>query len=296
LNRINSIFWVFSHSFIEYQRIDEYISNYNNFTKSIVFNFGLGKGGIGDLTKFFMYLFELCIANNIKLYYLLTNNKLDDYFKLKYNKMYISSEEIKNHITISDLNELSNLKSDIYYFVEPYIFYDFFTFKDETKLSIISYPLDRLFYFTDSVIMNANKYINNQDKYINNQDKYISIHLRLGDKYLETSLNNIICPDDERIYDEQKLFNFIEINSNKNIYFFCECKEYKLKIKDKYKFINITDYDICHTGLRNNSELQILNTVTDFYLLSYSKHIYKASYSGFSIMASKFKNIPIDDI
>ena len=85
--------------------------------------------------------------------------------------------------------------------------------------------------------------------FLNNDQNYISIHLRLGDKFLETDKVFVLCKEDVRTYNEEKLFELIEINYNKNILFFCDNNNYKLKIKTKYDKIIITDYDIGHTSL-----------------------------------------------
>ena len=121
---------------------------------------------------------------------------------------------------------------------------------------------------------------------------YISIHLRLGDKYLEIEQKYINCIDDTRSYNEQVLFNFIEENNKSTILFFCDNGSYKQTIKNKYENIIITSCSICHTGLENSTYNQVLDTITEFYLLVNSEKIYSASYSGFSLAASRFKNIP----
>ena len=62
------------------------------------------------------------------------------------------------------------------------------------------------------------------------------------------------------------------------------------EIKNKYNNILITTSEIGHTGLYNTPDKHVLDAVTEFYILAKSKLIYGASNSGFSIIASKFKN------
>ena len=64
-------------------------------------------------------------------------------------------------------------------------------------------------------------------------------------------------------------------------------------MKNKYNNIIIPDSCIGHTSLTNTTDKQILDAVSEFYLLSNSKEIYKASHSGFSTIASKFNKIPL---
>ena len=99
-----------------------------------------------------------------------------------------------------------------------------------------------------------------------------------------------------RKYNEIALFNFIENNSNQNILFFCDNNAYKLKIKTKYSFIKIFNYEIGHTSLINTTETQIFNTIIDLYIISNSQSIYMCSESGYPRVASKFNNIPIINI
>ena len=62
-------------------------------------------------------------------------------------------------------------------------------------------------------------------------------------------------------------------------------------IKKKYKKVIITGAEIGHTSLSNTTNKQVLDAVTEFYILSNSILIYAASYSGFSNMSSKFNNV-----
>jgi hypothetical protein len=123
-----------------------------------------------------------------------------------------------------------------------------------------------------------------------------SIERLASTNHLETDKSFVLCRDDRRHYNQDKLYKFIKENTDKTILFFCDNRTHKIMIKDKYPFIIVTDYDIGHTSLSNTTDLQVFNTITDFYLLSNSEHIYKSSHSGFSVMASKFRNIACSDI
>ena len=198
--------------------------------------------------------------------------------------MYIHREDINNPIYIYDINLLYNLIPNTDYILSPTSMYSI-----SNIFNKIHMPLEGVFCFSDEVKENALTCLNKSGK-------YISIHLRLGDYYLETDPLYVICKTDKREYSEKQLFQFIEKNAHKTLLFFCDNASYKRRIKDKYNFINITDFDIGHTGLSNTTYTQILNTVTEFYLLSNSESIYVASNSGFPMMSSKFKNIAIHNI
>jgi len=260
--------------------MDDYINNFDNYTKKIVYNFKMCEGGIGDCIKFFMYSLYLCMKYNIKLYYQINNIPIEKYLKLKYTKMYIQKKDITNMKMIQNEQIIYNLDNDNYNIVSPFVFYPTFNY-DNLKINI-----EDVFDFTDEIKINSTKIFPNTIK------DYISIHLRLGDKYLETDKSYVQCKDDERTYNENLIFDYIEKNSDKNIVFFCDNHNYKLKIKNKYNHIFITDCEIGHTSLLNTTDKQTLDTLTEFYIIVHSNKIVSASYSGFSIIASKFRNIP----
>jgi len=270
--------------------MENYLNNYDNFDKTLVYDFKICNGGIGDCIKYFCYALQLCIKNDIKLYYLINNIPIEKYLKLKYEKMYIEKENIFEKENISETNkiyclDIQNIKPNTYNIVYPQTFWYTFSYDN------LTIPIEEIFDFVDEIKMNSKIMLLNK---INN---YISIHLRLGDVYLIPSY--IQGMNDIRHFDEEKLFHFIEnLDKDKNIVFFCDNNDYKLKIKNKYNHIIITNCNIGHTTLTLNdtSENQVLDTMTEFYLLTNSTEIYMGSESGFPIIASKFKNIPLHKI
>ena len=263
--------------------MEDYINNYKNFQKNIVYDFKFGFGGIGDCIKFFMYALSLCIKYNIKLYYLKNDNPIEKYLQMKYSEMYITSDTIVERTNIS-INDIQNINTDVYNIVTPFTFYDVFNYDD------ITLPFESVFNFSDEIKKNADILL------LKNVDSYISINLRLGDKYLETEKQFVVCPNDSRVYNEENIFKFIEDNRDKNVVYFCDNNNYKIKIKNNYNNIIITNCNIGHTSLLNTTSKQTLDAITEFYLLCNSEKIFIASESGFSRMASKFRNIPIINI
>ena len=242
------------------------MNNYDFLKKNIIYNFNIEQGGIGDCIKFFMFVLEMSIKNNTRLYYKKNNLEIEKYIKLKYEKMYINEEKIK--------------QLDFVEIVEPNNYYSIFN--DNFSINIKD-----VFYFTNEVKINFDKL------FPSNIKNYISIHLRLGDKFLETDEKYIACKHDIRNFSEEQINLFIEKNFDKNIFFCSDNKKYKLKIKEKFNNIIICDCDIGHTSLTNTTEKQVLDCITEFYILTNSEMIYAASKSGFSLMASKFNNIPL---
>lgn len=249
--------------------MEDYIKNFESYNDVVVYDFQLGEGGIGDNTKFFMFVLECCMKDKKRLYYKKYNIYIENFFKLKYDIMYADEDFIKK------LNNPEIIKT---YMLYTNMNYDY------------SVKMNEVFYFTDEVIINS-KSLFPQD--ITN---YISLHLRLGDKFLETDSQYVFVKEDVRHFSEENILSFIEKNNNKKIFFCSDNMSYKLKLKEKYDNLIITNCHIGHSSLSNTTKKQVLDAITEFYILSNSTHIYMASYSGFSIMAAKFKNIPITQL
>jgi hypothetical protein len=241
--------------------MENYIQNYNTYNKKVIYNFKLGDGGIGDCVKFFMFILEDCIKNKKRLYYKKNNIDIEKYIKLKYD-MYMDT--VPKDVEI----------------VTPQMFYS-------TIHTNFTINVNEVFYFTDEVIANSKRLFPYDIS-------YVSIHLRLGDKYLETPTNYIGCKEDTRSFSEEKIDEIIK-HTNTNIFFCCDNHSYKMKMKEKYDQYNIliTNCNIGHTSLSNTTTNQVLDAITEFYIMTNSTTIYAASYSGFSIMAAKFNNIPL---
>lgn len=246
--------------------MENYIKNYKNYDKVFVYDFVLGDGGIGDYLKFFMIILTECIENNIRIYNKINNLEIEKYIKFKHHFFNITNEEI------------SKLKN--FTIKKPQEYYE----KDKYNGSI---NLNEVFDFDESVKLNVKNIISDLPT------DYLSIHLRLGDSFLETDKNFVLCKGDFRWFSEKKMYKFIEDNFDKHILFFCDNNNMKEKVKNKYQNILITNSKIGHTSLPNTTNDQILDTITDFYLLCHSQKICAASHSGFSKMAAKFKNIEL---
>ena len=155
--------------------MEAYIQEKSKYETKIVYSFQLGDGGLGDCIKFFMYLLEVCIENKIDLYYLQNNIPIEKYIRLRNNEMYIKVDNIRMQ-TIYRLENFLNinlLSKKAYYIVTPYILYNVFNF-DNLKI-----PIEQVFEFDEEIKRNAIKILDTKI------EEYTSLHLRLGDKFLE---------------------------------------------------------------------------------------------------------------
>ncbi len=248
--------------------MDAYLKKYDTFKNIVVYDFRLGNGGIGDYIKFFMYLLMICIDNNLKLYCLKHELLLEKYLILKHNKMYITEKQL------TQLNGNFTIKT-------PFDFYENFSYQ------IITIPISEVFTFSEQVQINSKFLLPLHVK------KYHSIHLRLGDKHLETDQRYIGMKNDTRDYNLAKLDRFIINNSDEHLLFFSDNNSFKQQLKDKFKNIIILNSNIGHTSLENTTDKQVLDTVSELYIMSRSETIIMFSDSGFSLVAAKFNQTPL---
>ena len=271
--------------------MDNYIKKFDTYNNIIVYNFEIDSGGIGDYIKYFTFLLEYCIENNIKLYYLINNIFIEKCIPLIEKKIYLSKNKLINSNVeyVNNFDKLKNLSSNIYYIVTPGILYNVYSNKYKNYSKNFFVKISKIFKVSNFIKQNKINILHN------NIQNYESIHLRLGDKHLEVSKEYVLVKNDSRKYNEKNLFDYIIRNKDKKIVFFCDNKKYKKFIKKKFSNVIITDANIGHTSLTNTTQQQIIDTVTEFYILLNSEKIVtpnKGWLSGFSIMASKFNNIP----
>ena len=127
--------------------MDQYLQIYDSLEKIIIYDFNIGDGGIGDLIKFFMFLLNYCINNNIKIHYLVNDILIEKYLILKYKKFYIKN--ITNTININNLDDLGKISPMINYLIKPFIFYNIF------NIDTINLPINYIFEFSEDVIHNV---------------------------------------------------------------------------------------------------------------------------------------------
>jgi hypothetical protein len=265
--------------------IEFYIDNYNNFSKTFIYDFNKGMGGIADCIKFFLSALRFCIENNIKLYYKKNNIFIEKYLKLKHSIMYIDDTKLKNAEYLNSEIELENLTSDKHYLFTPCIFYE--SCKLFKIKNIINININDIFYFSEEVIQNSYKL------YVNLPNTYYVIHVRLGDKFLDNlQINN---HTDKRKYNEENLINFLsKISEEIFVLFLCDSMKYKNKIKKMFDNIKISNCIISNTSFFETTDEQTLDSVSEFYILTNAEKIYAFSPSGFSDYGAQFNKKPYE--
>ena len=251
--------------------MDNYMKKFNTFKLSYIYDFNISDGGLGDCIKFFMFLVKKSINDNASVFYLVNNIPIERYLLLKYKNMYINR---------SDINKLN------YKIFKPYDFYNEWDTEEKKKIAIekINIPFSNIFEFSRDIINHSNQILN--------IDHYNSIHVRLGDKFLETDINSVVCKNDTRNYNQTLIDKYIINNKHKNIILFSDNNAYKQMMKKKFNNLIINNVVIGHTSLTNTNETQIVDTISELFILSNSKEIL-CNNSGFSVVASKFFEIPL---
>jgi len=258
--------------------MDEYLKRYDSLDTIVVLEYDIRLGGIGDYLKFFIYLLQLCIQYNYQLHYQINHSAIEKLIRLKDERMYISSDKLVNARNLCHQDELSSLQKGIH-LVRPYQLYHGF------HNDFIHMKIEDVFYFSDEIKRNVIL-----DSPVLN---YTSIHLRLGDKHLDTDSHFIICKEDSRVFDKHTLINYIEANKSHTLVFFCDNPVYKQKMKQTYPPLILTKGQVAHSSLTNTTYDQIVDAVTEFYIMTESTQIVAVSESGYSAMAAKFKGIPL---
>ena len=147
--------------------MENYIKNFHSFEKTFVYDFKLGSGGIADYLTYFMIILTNCMSSNTKLYHKINNIEIEKYIKLKCDFLYITKDEI------SKLKDVTIRGPHHYYGIS-------------NKYDVSKIPFNEVFYFDDIVKENVKNILPSLPS------NYISIHLRLGDKFLETDPKFVI--------------------------------------------------------------------------------------------------------
>ena len=124
--------------------------------------------------------------------------------------------------------------------------------------------------------------------------KYIIIHIRMNDSSFNGDYINF---KNEQINYIINIINSIKKNRDEELFLISSNNVVKNYISQKLPKIKTIFKEISHIGeSKLNNDVSLINTLLDFYTMSYSKHIYSFSVyehgSGFSKWCAKMYNIP----
>ncbi len=240
-------------------------------TKTHIYTYDFGDGGLGDFINYLMYAIykygeKVSIKIDHPIYkYLVFKDESYDYKK---------NRPINECQIIKAKDFWEEQINDKEYFKKKNKFYDYFD-------------------FTEKLTKIAESLIPKRD--------YSTVHIRLGDGYLENkNRTHMWCLDDKRL-DGRNSDYYVEIISkitDKPLMLFSDNNIFKKEIKEKVEDIIINDFDIIHTGHTyvdsTDFDKQLELTIVEFLLLVKSKKIHALTHSLFSIMAYLIGNNEIE--
>jgi hypothetical protein len=259
--------------------------------------------GLGDFLRGSFFLLQMSIKNNLKFDIDYSNHPISHFL---YKERNIINESINyNNIFYYTPDNLNETTLNFYYNFNRYL-----NSINKNTLYLLSnnLPIYKINIFQANFI--KQKLLPNQELKNNIQNvlnklniqakNYSVIHIRTGDKYIvnNNNLDDKLCQETENILSTIDLNNKVVISDNYNL---------KIYLKKKYPQLIIdTDEYIAHLSDQNNINITaIKNTLTDFFIMSLSNHIYALSPyghgTGFSKYCSKiymipyqYYNLPID--
>jgi len=253
--------------------MEDYMRLRTLYTRKVIFKIPHFQGGIGDVIKYFLFLIQLSIQKRWKVYYAITDLKVNKWLKLRYPELYYN---VEHPVYLNNINNVG--VPDLEYIVNPHLLYGIFSYED------LYLKGSDVFEFAPEIVERSKVFP---------IEKYRSLHIRLGDKFLEIPVEQNQCITDARPFNQESVLECIQ--QNPGILIFCDNLGYKTDLKEKYDIL-VTPFKIGHTCLPSTSDETIMDTLTEFYLLTRSQHIYSASDSGFPKMASNFYGVPFTQL
>lgn len=306
-NSISNLETIISHQDISEDiylliNINSNIKKINNVYK---INFKNGSAtGFGDFIRGSYFMLQFSEKYNINIDFHIYDSVIKNYlnfFIKKHNINHIIANNIYKYIDINV--NFTNISGIINYEINTENDNDFINYLNNCKLysnniyiNTINFPthniskkhLDFMQYMLDpidTIKFEVNNILKELDLEFKN---YITYHIRLGDKYLENQNNKV---ETEIIY---KLLNNICINNNNKYLIVSDSLSIKTVIKNIYPSVRYLKNEYKHST--NNNNIEIKNTLIDFYLMSFSKSIISYSIyphgSGFSKWCAITYQIP----
>lgn len=245
-------------------------------------------GGYGDFIRSLFAIYVYCKKNNIDHKIYIPSHPL--------NKCIKCITEIINYPTKIFIdcnskllfNELELCKNPNYNVIILSNKFDFITF-EELKLYIDDFR--KYVILTDTVITR----INGLNKQIDNRD-YVSIHIRCGDKYIESGGQNdlyISNPEDPKVYKRlEKSIEYMNKEYNLPIVIFSDNKTLRNTIATKYNLLQFNT-EIGHTATHGNTDTYYIDAIAEFELIGKSKSIIIFYTTGFVYWSAFFNNVSI---
>jgi hypothetical protein len=264
--------------------------------------------GFGDFIRGIYFALQFSEKYNICLEITINNHLIKKFLPYFYNKPNIDKDiasnipfftlenykyKKNNRIIDYDYIDMDSNFADFLLNLKDYNNYKYIYTNNHPKQKLIS---NAHIEFVKNILKPSDEIYFNIEKSLSNlkitKHKFITIHIRTSDK----------CFLNKKSLDLNKnfvfLFNFIKkiyLHHKLDVFILSSDNNVKLYIAKYFPNVKFIIYNITHTCLNDNEE-GVMNTLKDFYIMSFSKYIYCFSVyehgSGFSKWCALTYNIP----
>lgn len=268
-----------------------YLRECDGYAKTVIYSFARGDGGIGDFIKFFVYILQVCVRRRHRLLLANSHAELAACIQLAHPAMRFApppgTQVRAAQLRVFDWDcdrHMAAHPGVTTFVVRPYACYKALT--DITRQ--ITLPVREVFRFSPDVLGRAARATPELPERFRGRTPR-AIHLRLGDKFLETDARYVVVKGDTRAFSQAAITRYIEEHADEPILFFCDNRRYKERLCEKYDNLFMTSCEVGHTSLGNTSNTAIVDAAAEFCILCDAPVVVAASNSGFSLVAAKYK-------
>ena len=266
--------------------------------------------GLGDFIRCCFYILQFSDSYNINIDFNVYKHPIKTYLKYFLNKEAIS-ESISNNISFFEKKNYKyftknniidyyyyNIDNDLFKFIKQIETYDKHKYlylvnhpdetrileQHRTKIRELFEPVYELQMKIENILTSLNLI----------KHKYKIIHVRLNDNSFN---GNYINFTDKQTINIINTINAIKKTTTDDIFLLCSNNVFKKHIIQQTPNIKTIFSEISHIGESTiTTDDSLINTLIDFYIMSYSNHIYSFSVyehgSGFSKWCAVMYNIP----
>lgn len=246
-----------------------------------------GGPGLGDFIRGSLALHQISIHENIDLHISFNNHPISKFLIANTNHSALS-EDVINIIGHYSIKETTSKLNDLG--------------MHQKNIAVISnaVPKDPISKLTKTFVKNA---LIPTDELMHNVERnkptsnYEVVHVRLGDVLsYGIHYNHSVTYDIDKILDKICTRIWEIKKSTQNIILMCDSNEFKEIIAKRCNIQNVGSPSI-HINSSVNNDQSILNTLTDFFIMTKANKIYQFSVhtwgSGFSSAANWVYDVPI---
>lgn len=240
-------------------RSDEYCALAPTLDTAVVCEFGLMQGGIGDFFKIFAFSLELAVASRARI--------------LVRNTSPLAAFLHPKHAWMTDARGMRVVTT-----VNNAYWYNHASTETTHGLCSAALVLSDWFEMDASIVAEARR--------LAPPTSYVALHIRRGDKHLETNLTNVVCKHDERPFDASAVD---AVCAREPVLLVVGDHAGTLRdLKARYPHVALTGLEIGHTSLHGTPASAVRAALVEFMILGNARSIVASSTSGFPHLASRW--------